>query len=75
MLFNAVNCSITLCLRTREKTRIQPTFDLLLDDDGRITLELFLLASNIKKKVARILDSFLTFLKSYEKKKFITCYP
>jgi hypothetical protein len=53
----------------REKNLIQPAFDLLLDDDGRVTLELFLLASNIKKKVARIFYSFLTFLKSYEERK------
>lgn len=69
LLSDVVNCSITLCLRMREKNLIQPAFDLLLDDDGRVTLELFLLASNIKKKVARIFYSFLTFLKSYEERK------
>jgi hypothetical protein len=39
-----------------------------MDDDGKVILELFLLGSNIRKEV-RILDSFLTFLKSYEEKK------
>jgi hypothetical protein len=53
-----------------EQAKIQLAFDLLMDDDGKVILELFLLAFNIKKKVARIFDSFLiTFLKSYEVKK------
>jgi len=52
-----------------EKTRIQPAFDLLMDDDGKVRFELSMLAFNIKKEVARIFDSFLTFLKSYEEKK------
>jgi hypothetical protein len=37
-------------------------------DDGKVTLELYLLASNIKIEVAAILDFFLTFLQSYEEK-------
>jgi hypothetical protein len=52
----------------RGKTRIQPTCGPLLDDDGKVTLELSLLASNIRKEVVDILDSFFTFLRSYEKK-------
>jgi hypothetical protein len=51
----------------KEEARIQTNFDLLMDD-GRVTLELYLLASNIKKKVVAILDFFLTFLQSYEEK-------
>jgi len=53
----------------REKTRMQPTFDLLMDDDGKITLELSLLASNIIKEVVGSLNYFLTFLRNYEQKK------
>jgi hypothetical protein len=53
----------------REKTKIQPAFDLLMDDDGKITLELSLLASNIIKIVVGILNYFLTFLKNCEQKK------
>jgi hypothetical protein len=59
----------------REEAKIQPTFDPLLDDDGKIILELSLLASNIKKEVDGILDSFFTFLRSYENKRFITFSP
>jgi hypothetical protein len=41
-----------------------------MDDDFAITLELFWFASNIKKEVCGILDSFLSFLKKYEERKF-----
>jgi hypothetical protein len=53
----------------KEEAIIQPTFE--LDEDGRITLELSLLAFNIKKEVVRIYLYFLTFLRSYEEKKEI----
>jgi hypothetical protein len=52
----------------KDETRIKLAFDPLMDDDGKVILELSLLASNIRKE-DRILDSFLTFLKSYKKKK------
>jgi hypothetical protein len=46
----------------REKTKIQLAFDPFIDDDdGRGTLELSLLAFNIRKDVARIFDFFFTF--------------
>jgi hypothetical protein len=38
-----------------------------MDDDFNVALELFLLASNIKKEVYGVFDSFLSFLKIYEK--------
>jgi hypothetical protein len=52
---------ITWSLKMKDEARRQTNFDLLMDD-GRVTLELYLLASNIKKKVVAILDFFLTFL-------------
>jgi hypothetical protein len=52
----------------KEETRIQPAFDLLMDDDGKIILEISLLAFNIIKEVVGILNSFLTFLRIYENK-------
>ncbi len=66
---NALNYSITLSLKTsREKTIIQLAFDLIMNDDGRVALELFLLTFDIKKDVG-VLEFFLTFLRSYEEKK------
>ncbi len=61
LLYDALNCSIILSLGMREEAKIQPTFDPLLDDDGKFILELSLLASNIKKIVDGILDFFFTF--------------
>jgi len=40
-----------------------------MDDDFTITLKLSLFTSNIKKEVCGVLDSFLSFLKTYEERK------
>jgi hypothetical protein len=40
-----------------------------MDDEAAIILELSLFASNIKKEVCGVFDSFLPFLKKYEEKK------
>jgi hypothetical protein len=53
----------------KAKTRIQLAFDPLMDDDGKMIVELFLLALNMKKEVVGILNYFLTFLKIYEENK------
>jgi hypothetical protein len=39
------------------------TFDTLMEEDGNVTYELSCLASNIKKEVIHVLDSFFFFLK------------
>jgi len=46
-----------------------PSFESLMEDDSIIYDELFLLASNIRKEVINVLDSFLSFLKEYGYKK------
>jgi hypothetical protein len=38
-------------------------------EDGHVVYELSCLASNIKKEVVQVLDSFLSFLKKYEERK------
>jgi len=45
------------------------TFDNLMEEDGNVVYELSCLASNIKKEVVGVLDSFLSFLKKYEERK------
>ncbi len=50
----------------KEEVKIQTNFDLLMDD--RVMLELYLLASHIKKEVVAILDFFFTLLQNYEEK-------
>jgi hypothetical protein len=51
LLFDALNCFIILSLRMKQEYN-----QLLMDDDGKVILELFLLASNTRKEV-RIFDS------------------
>jgi hypothetical protein len=41
----------------------------LIDDDSIVIFELSLLASNIRRKICGVLDSFLSFFKKYEKNK------
>jgi hypothetical protein len=49
LLYDALNSFITWSLKMKQEARIQIVFDLLMDD-GRVTFELYLLASNIKKR-------------------------
>jgi hypothetical protein len=37
------------------------TFDNLMEEDGNVVYELSCLASNIKKEVIQVLDSFISF--------------
>jgi hypothetical protein len=45
------------------------TFDNLMEEDGIVAHELSCLASNIKKEIIQVLDSFLSFLKKNEERK------
>jgi hypothetical protein len=40
-----------------------------MEKDGNVVYELSCLASNIKKEIIQVLDSFLSFLKKYEERK------
>ncbi len=42
------------------------TFDNLMEEDGNFVYELSCLASNIKREIIQVLDSFLSFLKKNE---------
>ncbi len=53
----------------KEENKIIPSFESLIEDDSIIFDELSLLASNIKREVMNVLDSFISFLKKYENKK------
>jgi hypothetical protein len=44
--------------KLKEKVGIAQALDQFMDDDVAITLELSLLASNIKKEVCGVIDSF-----------------
>jgi hypothetical protein len=58
-----------MSLKLREKNQVFPSFESLLDDDSIVSVELFLLASNIRREVINVLDFFLSFLKVYDKRK------
>jgi hypothetical protein len=58
-----------MSLKLRGKNQVLPSFESLMDDDSIINDELSLLAFNIKKEVINVLDSFLSFLKVYDKRK------
>jgi hypothetical protein len=53
----------------REKFKISSTINHLMNNDSRVAFELSLLMSNIKKELCGMLNSFLSFLGKYEKKK------
>jgi len=56
-------------LKLKEENKIIPSFESIMENDSIIFYELFLLASNIKREVINVLNSFLSFLKKYENKK------
>jgi hypothetical protein len=50
-----------MCLKCKEEVTNPFTQVSLIDDDSRIDFELFLFATNIKKEVCSVLESFLPF--------------
>jgi hypothetical protein len=58
-----------MTLKLKEENKIIPSFESLMKDYSIIFYELSLLASNIKREVVNVLDSFLSFLKKYENRK------
>jgi hypothetical protein len=69
-----------MSLKLKEENQIIPSFEHLMEDDSIVFDELSLLASNIRREVINVLDSFLSFLKKYENRKthnmiFLMLYP
>jgi hypothetical protein len=58
-----------MSLKLKEENKIIPSFENLMENNSIIFYELSLLASNIKREVINVLDSFLSFLKKYENMK------
>jgi myosin-crossreactive antigen len=56
-------------LKVKEENKIILSFESLMEDGSIIFGELFLLASNIRREVINVLDSFLSFFKKYENMK------
>ncbi len=70
MSSDALNFAIPMSLKFKDEIETIISFDGLMEEDANVVIELTCLVSNIKKKVAaRVLNSFLSFLKKYEEKK------
>jgi hypothetical protein len=53
----------------REKPKNAPSFQTLMEKDPDVARGLICLASNIKKEVCGVHDSFFSFLKKFDEKK------
>jgi hypothetical protein len=53
-------------LKLKEKIKISPTLVTLIYDDYRVIIEFFLLASNMKREVLRVLESFISYPRKYD---------
>jgi hypothetical protein len=69
LLSDALHYAISMSLKLKEENKIIPSFESLMEDDSIIFDELSLLASNIRKEVINVLDSFHSLLKKYENRK------
>ncbi len=56
-------------LKLKEENQVFLSFEILVDDDSIIANLLALMASNIKREICGVLDSFLSFLTKYKNEK------
>jgi len=59
---------ISISLKLKAKPENAPSFQTLMEKNSSVALELICLASNTRKEVCMVLDSFLSFLEKYYKK-------
>jgi hypothetical protein len=69
LLNDALHYAIPMSLKLKEENKIILSFESLMEDDSIIFYELSLLASNIRREVINVLDSFHSLLKNYENRK------
>lgn len=67
-----VHFVISLNLKLKEDNALLAYFESLMEDEPSVVKELVLLGSNIRKEVCDVLDSFLSFLRTYEENKHTT---
>jgi hypothetical protein len=68
LLSDAFHSTISMSLKLREPKNA-PSFQTLMEEDSNVAFELICLASNIRKEVCEVLDSFLSFLKKFDERK------
>ncbi len=66
--YDVLHFAISMSSKLKEKNQVLPSIENLMDDDSIVSVELFVLASNIRQEVINVLDSFLSFLKVYDKR-------
>ncbi len=69
LLSDALHFAISMSLKLKEKPKNAPSFQTLMQEDFGVALDLICLASNIRKEVCGILDSFLSFLYKFDERK------
>jgi hypothetical protein len=69
LLVMFLHSDISMSLKLKEENKIIPSFESLMEDDSIISNELSWLASNIRREVINVLDSFLLVLKKDENRK------
>jgi hypothetical protein len=67
LLNDAFNFAMFISLKLKVNHKNAFSFQTLVEEDSSMALELICLTSNIRKKVFMVLNSFLSFLKKYEK--------
>jgi len=68
LLSDAFHSTISMSLKLREPKNA-PSFQTLMEEDSNVAFELICLASNSRKEVCEVLDSFLSFFKKFDEKK------
>ncbi len=68
LLSDALHIIILMNLQLKEKNQVVPSFENIMDDDSIVADELVLLASNFRREVCGMLNSFLSFLTKCENK-------
>jgi hypothetical protein len=66
---DTLHSAMSMSSKLKEENQIVFSFESLMEEDSIIANELALLAFNIIKKVCDVLNSFLSFLTKYRKKK------
>jgi hypothetical protein len=60
LLNDALIFFISINLKFKDEIETLTSFDNIMEKDASVALELTCLASNIKKRISRVLDSFLS---------------
>jgi hypothetical protein len=69
LLSDAFHSTISISLKLREEPKNVSFLKTLIEEDSDVALEFICLASNIRKEVCGVFDSFISFLKKFDERK------